>query len=128
MSPESFLSDPDMLWEHVYSIADHVTAEHLFQLQGMLSDRFHGPERQHQRRCHSLSLPLGAHLGMSLGFTARCASSKAPICLGGYAINPSESGGAGETRPTFPRSGWHLVAFSGGVEPSRTRADVLPTM
>lgn len=87
----------------------------------MPSDRFHagnGPKRQHQTRCCSLSLPFRAHLGLSHGFMARYASSKAaaaPVCVGGYAINPSESGGAGEMRPTLPHN---------GVEPINTRADV----
>lgn len=83
----------------------------------MPSDRSrygNGPERQHPLLCYPLPSPLGAHLGPSLGFPLRV--TQAPISLGGYATNPSEAGGAGETRPTLALS---------GVEPVRTPADAL---
>lgn len=86
-------------------------------------DRFlaaNGPKRQHQSRCCPLSSPLGAHLEMSLGFTAYYASSPAavaPVYFGGCIMDPAGTFGAGESGPTSPRSDSHLAGFSGGVEP-----------
>lgn len=79
-----------------------------------------GPERQHQRRRCPLSSPLGAHLEMSLGFTAHEASSPAaapPPCIWAVASWVQQGPGAGESGPTSPRSHWRLGGC-GGVEPA----------
>lgn len=82
-----------------------------------MSDRFlaaNGPKRQHQSRCCPLSLPLGAHLEMSLGFTAHYASSQAavaPVCLGGCVMGPAGTFGAGGSGPTSPRRDSYLAGL-----------------
>lgn len=60
-------------------MADHVTTASvsLLSVQGCADTVINGPKRQHQLRAYPRSLPLGAHQGPLLAFTARYASSKA---------------------------------------------------
>ena len=99
MSPESFLSgagnDLTDLRECAGSIAGHVTTEHLFHFCALL-DAVMPSDGVHQDRQprYPLSLPLSAHMGMSLEFTVHYASSNAAAapCLCGWLRNQSVRG------------------------------------